>query len=193
MTFTAWSPRRSKYRATRPISMATGIEIPPAASSAVRLTCRSSISSSRARSRSAGPGHAPGRPRRPCSHISVPRAPIWETRLRARGGQPPGETLPGMRGDVLGEVTASLQLGEDTQDYQQAAIASRVVNVRTNQFVEDVLLDVAMEGIDELFTHHQSPGAHRGQGSGRAGWRRREPPGPGQTSATRPRPIGPGR
>ena len=63
-----------------------------------------------------------------------------------------------MDGDVLGQVTAAFQLGEDTQDYQQAAIASRIFNVRTNQFVEDVLLDVAMEGIDELFADHQSPG-----------------------------------
>src|SRR6266516_4317859 len=141
---TAWSPRRSWKRATSVISIVTGSVIRPEASSAIRLACSSSISSSRVSSAGAADRSRWYQESTAWRHISEARLPMRSTIPRVLG-----EDVVGPGGDLPHEVMGTLELRHDPQHGEQEA------QVRSDRRLQqdlpvDQFLDLRVEGVDNL-------------------------------------------
>ena len=121
----------------------------PATTSTVRLTCRSSISSSRCRP---GPAHGEplgvgvgGGPPHVDGHLAhaLHQAP-------AAGRQLGAEAAGGPTGHVFGQVAVAFEVGEHPDDGDQVPQLLGRGDAGHGQLLQRQLLDVVVEGVDHL-------------------------------------------
>ena len=104
-------------------------------------------------------------------HISTPTAPICSIRPRVRGVSSSLQAPDAPPGDVLDQVVAALELGNDPQHRQQEPQVACQRRLQ-GQLLVDQPLDVPVQRVDQVVALHQGPGhlaVARQQGVGRRG------------------------
>jgi hypothetical protein len=61
-----------------------------------------------------------------------------------------------VRGDVLSQVAAPLELGQDAEDEQQMPLTLHVV-IRSEQLCQNLDLEVVVDGVDQLVACDEGP------------------------------------
>jgi hypothetical protein len=86
-----------------------------------------------------------------------------------------------MRGDVLSEVPAALELRKDAQNEQEAKVRGEIILVGANELLDHFKFDAVMKGVDELFPGDEGAGflavriqEHLGRSSERFSDKRKE-------------------
>ena len=170
-------------------SMATGSGMGRLASSAVRVTCRSSSSSSRSSTKLAtgrrplGVGVGGGAPHGG-GHLAhaLHQAPAPGRHLAA---EPPG----GPAGDVLGQVAVALEVGQHAQDGHQLAQLLGPGGLAVTSWLLGQVVDLGDEQCRPSRRARPAPWPPRGRRPAGRGWPRRWPRPPGRRPGQRSRSI----